>query len=73
MKEATVVVDSRYRVVFDKRVRAVAGVVKGQRLAEVPFAGGVILASAAGRRFAGSLENLGSKQCLPSHRLSLSP
>jgi bifunctional DNA-binding transcriptional regulator/antitoxin component of YhaV-PrlF toxin-antitoxin module len=58
MTESTVVVDSKYRVVLEKRVRAAAGIVKGERLVAVPFAGGVILASAAGKRFAGSLDNV---------------
>jgi len=56
MKEATVVVDSKYRVVLGKQVRAAVGIAKGDRLVAVPFAGGVILASSAGRSFADSLD-----------------
>ena len=60
--ESTVVVDFKYRVVLEKRVRTAAGIVKGERLVAVPFAGGVILASAAGKRFAGSLNRLGFRE-----------
>ena len=57
MAEATVVVDSKFRVVLEKRVRTAAGIVRGEKLVAIPFSGGVILASAAGRSFAGSLDN----------------
>jgi len=60
--EATVVVDSKYRVVLEKRVRNLAGIVKGEKLVAVPFSGGVILASAAGRKFAGSLDGFSFRE-----------
>jgi len=62
MTETTVMVDSKYRVVLEKRVRNIAGIVKGERLVAIPFTGGVILATAAGKRFAGSLDNLGFRE-----------
>ena len=50
-----VALDSKYRIVLDKRIRAVAGIKKGDRLVAIPFKGGVILVSPRDRRFAGSL------------------
>ena len=62
MVEGTVTVDSKYRVVLERKVRAVAGIVKGERLVAIPFHGGVILTSAAGKKFAGSLRGLGFRE-----------
>jgi bifunctional DNA-binding transcriptional regulator/antitoxin component of YhaV-PrlF toxin-antitoxin module len=56
MAEGSVIVDSKYRVVLEKNVRAVSGIGKGERLTAIPFQGGVILTSARGKRFAGSLD-----------------
>lgn len=54
-----VVLDDKYRVVLDKRTREIAAVKKGDRLAVIPFKGGVILVSARGRKFTGSLAGFG--------------
>jgi len=62
MAEVTVVVDSKYRVVLERKVRAAAGISKGERLIAIPFQGGVILASAAGKKFAGSLRGFGFRE-----------
>jgi hypothetical protein len=62
MVEGTVVVDSKYRVVLERKVRAVAGIGKGEKLIAIPFHGGVILTSAAGKRFAGSLRGFGFRE-----------
>ncbi|MGA2972503.1 MAG: AbrB family transcriptional regulator [Candidatus Bathyarchaeia archaeon] len=54
-----VALDDKYRIVLDRRIRAVAGIKKGDRLVAIPFKGGVILVAPHGRRFAGSLRGLG--------------
>jgi bifunctional DNA-binding transcriptional regulator/antitoxin component of YhaV-PrlF toxin-antitoxin module len=50
-----VVLDDKYRIVLDRRTRAVAGIKKGDRLVSIPFKGGVILVAPRDRIFAGSL------------------
>jgi bifunctional DNA-binding transcriptional regulator/antitoxin component of YhaV-PrlF toxin-antitoxin module len=50
-----VALDDKYRVVLDKKTRAVAGIKKGDRLVAIPFKGGVILVAPRGGKFAGSL------------------
>ena len=50
-----VALDDRYRIVLDRKTRAVAGIKKGDRLVTIPFKGGVILVAPRNRRFAGSL------------------
>lgn len=50
-----VALDDKYRIVLDRRIRAVAGIKKGDRLVAIPFKGGVILVAPRDRRFAGSL------------------
>jgi len=54
-----VALDDKYRIVLDKRTRAVAGIKKGDRLIAIPFKGGVILVTPRDRRFAGSLKSFG--------------
>jgi bifunctional DNA-binding transcriptional regulator/antitoxin component of YhaV-PrlF toxin-antitoxin module len=51
-----VALDDKYRVVLDRKTRAVAGIKKGDRLAAIPFKGGVILVTRRDGRFAGSLK-----------------
>lgn len=52
---AQVVLDEKYRIVLDKRVREVAGLKKGERLVVIPFKGGVIIVAPRGRHYTGSL------------------
>lgn len=59
---STVTVDSKYRVVLDKKVRRVAAIKKGERLVAVPFKGGVILMSSNGRSFVDSLHGFKFKE-----------
>ena len=47
--------DDKYRVVLDRKTRAVSGIKKGNRLVSIPFKGGVILVVPSDRRFAGSM------------------
>jgi len=60
--DAVVVVDSKFRVVLERKVRTVAGISKGEKLVAVPFHGGVILTSAAGKKFSGSLKGFAFKE-----------
>jgi bifunctional DNA-binding transcriptional regulator/antitoxin component of YhaV-PrlF toxin-antitoxin module len=50
-----VALDDKYRIVLDRKTRAVAGIKKGDRLVAIPFKGGVILVTPR-VRFAGSLK-----------------
>lgn len=50
-----VALDDKYRIVLDRKTRAVAGIKKGDRLVAIPFKGGVILVTPRDRRFASSL------------------
>ena len=50
-----IALDDRYRIVLDRKTRAVAGIKKGDRLIAIPFKGGVILVAPRDQRFAGSL------------------
>ena len=54
-----VALDDKYRVVLDRRTRAVAGIKKGDRLVAIPFKGGVILVAPRDRNFEGSLQGFG--------------
>lgn len=51
-----VALDDKYRIVLDRKTRAVAGIKKGDRLVTIPFKGGVILVTPRDRSFAGSLK-----------------
>jgi bifunctional DNA-binding transcriptional regulator/antitoxin component of YhaV-PrlF toxin-antitoxin module len=51
-----VALDDKYRIVLDRRTRAVAGIKKGDRLVAIPFKGGVILVAPRDGRFAGSMK-----------------
>jgi len=50
-----VALDDKYRVVLDRKTRAVAGIKRGDRLVAIAFKGGVILVAPRDRKFAGSL------------------
>lgn len=52
---SSITVDSKYRIVLEKKVRTAAGIKKRERLVAEPFKGGVILMSSNGRSFVDSL------------------
>lgn len=49
-------VDSKHRVILDKRVRETSGIKKGHRLTVIPFHRGVILMAPEAKSFAESLK-----------------
>lgn len=59
---SSIIVDSKYRIVLEKKVRTAAGIKKGERLVAVPFKGGVILMSSNGKSFVDSLRGFGFRE-----------
>ena len=57
-----VALDDKCRVVLDKKTREVAGINKGDRLAAIPFKGGVILVALGDRKFTASLTGFEFKE-----------
>ena len=53
---SVVVVDERYRIVLNRKLRQIVGVTKGDKLLAIPYKDGVLLLSLKGKRFAGSLK-----------------
>ncbi len=52
---STVRVDSRYRILLDKRVREIMGIKKGEAVVIVPFRTGAVLIALGSRSFSESL------------------
>jgi len=51
---AQIVLDDRFRVLLDKKTRAIAGIKKGDKLATIAFREGVILLTPTHPKFVGS-------------------
>jgi len=51
------VIDEKYRVLLDKKLRKKMGLKKGDALLAIPYRGGILLTSVKGKGFVGSLNN----------------
>lgn len=60
--EEIVRMDSKHRLVLNKRLRKAAGIEEGKDLVAIPFWGGVVVASPRGKKFAGSLSGFGFEE-----------
>ena len=54
---SVLVLDEKYRVLLDKKLREKIGLKKGDVLLAIPYSGGVLLARIKGESFVGSLNN----------------
>lgn len=55
---SVVTIDSKNRILLDKRIREVSGIKKNERLIIIPFKGGAILVSLGEKSFKDSLKGL---------------
>jgi bifunctional DNA-binding transcriptional regulator/antitoxin component of YhaV-PrlF toxin-antitoxin module len=54
---SVLVLDEKYRVLLDKKLREKIGLKKGDVLLAIPYSGGVLLARIKGKSFVGSLND----------------
>lgn len=59
---STARLDSKHRVVLDRRIRKISGIKKGEKLAAIPFRRGVILVAPEANSFAESLRGFRYKE-----------